>query len=64
MIAECQEGILLLARGDGSRPDGSFFPAPDDWGTRTAAGGFALTGRLFFLHRLTGARELRERVRP
>ena len=25
MIAECQEGILLLARGDGSRPDGSFF---------------------------------------
>jgi len=25
---------------------------------------FALTGRLFFLHRLTGARELRERVRP
>ena len=25
MIAECQEGILLLAREDGSRPDGSFF---------------------------------------
>ena len=25
MIAECQEGILLLARGDGSRPDGPFF---------------------------------------
>ena len=24
MIAECQEGILLLDRGDGSRPDGSF----------------------------------------
>ena len=24
------------------------FPAPDDWGTRTAAGGFALTGGVFF----------------
>ena len=25
MIAKCQEGILLLAREDGSRPDDSFF---------------------------------------
>ena len=34
------------------------FPAPVDRGTRTAAGGFALTGRLFFLHRRTGVLEL------
>ena len=33
-------------------------------GTRTAAGGFALTGRLLSLHRPSGARELRQRVRP
>ena len=40
------------------------FPAPADRGTRTAAGGFALTGRLPFLHRRTGVLELRKRVRP
>ena len=38
------------------------FPAPDDWGTRTAAGGFALTGRRYSLEikrrvALCGARE-------
>ena len=42
------------------RPDGAApFSAPTERGTRTAAGGFALTGRLFFLHRKAGARELR-----
>jgi len=40
------------------------FPAPTGWGTRTAAGVFALTGRLLFLHRLSGVLELRQRVRP
>ena len=39
-------------------------PAPDDWGTRTAAGGFALSERLLSLHRKAGVRELRKRVRP
>ena len=38
------------------------FPAPDDWGTRTAAGGFALTGGRYSLEikrrvALCGARE-------
>ena len=40
------------------------FPAPGDRGARTAAGVFALTGRLLFLHRLSGVLELRQRVRP
>ena len=40
------------------------FPALVDRGIRTAAGGFGLTGRLLFLHRLSGGRELRKRVRP
>ena len=47
------------------RPDvAALFPAPESRGTRTAAGGFALTGRLLSLHRLCGVHELRERVRP
>ena len=40
------------------------FPAPAERGKRTAAGGFALTGRLLFMHRRTGVLELRQRVRP
>ena len=41
------------------RPDGAApFSAPAERGTRTAAGGFALSGRLLSLHRLSGAREL------
>ena len=64
MIAECQEGILLLARGDGSRPDGSFFLHRMTGEHELPQAGSPLTVRLFFLHRLTGARELRERVRP
>ena len=47
------------------RPDGAApFSAPAERGTRTAAGGFALTGRLFFLHRLTGAHELPQAGSP
>ena len=47
------------------RPNGAApFSAPDDRGTRTAAGGFALIGRLFFLHRLSGARELPQACSP
>ena len=38
---------------------GGFFFAPAERGTRTAAGVFALTGRLLSLHRLSGVRELR-----
>ena len=54
--------LELRQRG---RPNGAApFPAPAERGARTAAGGFALTGRLLFLHRLTGALELRQRVRP
>ena len=37
------------------------FPAPDDWGTRTAAGGFAPTGRRVF--RLKSSGELRSAER-
>ena len=40
------------------------FPALVDRGIRTAADGFGLTGRLLFLHRLSGVLELRQRVRP
>ena len=41
-----------------------FFSASAERGARTAAGVFALTGRLLFLHRPCGVRELRQRVRP
>ena len=37
---------------------------PAEQGARTAAGVFAPNGRHLFLHRLTGAHELRQRVRP
>ena len=37
---------------------GTDFSAPAERGMRTAAGGFALSWRLLFLHRLTGALEL------
>ena len=41
------------------RPDGAApFSAPAELGTRTAAGGFALTGGSFFQHRPSGAHEL------
>ena len=40
------------------------FSAPAEWGARTAAGVFALSGRLLSLHRKAGVRELRQRVRP
>ena len=40
------------------------YAAPAERGTRTATGVFALTGRLLSLHRLTGVREPRRRVRP
>ena len=40
------------------------FPAPVDRGTRTAAGGFDLTGRLLFLHRRTGVLELPQAGSP
>ena len=40
------------------------FSAPADRGTRTAAGGFAPSGRLLSLHRLTGALELPQAGSP
>ena len=40
------------------------FPALVDRGIRTAAGGFDPNGAAPFLHRLSGGRELRKRVRP
>ena len=43
----------------------AFFSAPAERGTQTAAGMFAPDGRQpFSLHRLSGVRELRKRVRP
>ena len=41
-----------------------FFFAPILRGTRTAAGVFVPDGATLFLHRLSGVRELRKRVRP
>ena len=40
------------------------FSAPSERGARTAAGGFALTGRLLSLHRLNGVRELPQAGSP
>ena len=47
----------------GSPYPGSSFSAPADRGTRTAAGGFALSGQLLFC-RLTGAHELPQAGSP
>ena len=56
-------GVLELRQR--VRPDGAApFSAPAERGARTAAGGFALMGRLLSLHRKAGVRELRQRVRP
>ena len=47
------------------RPDGAApFSAPAERGTRTAAGGFALMGRLLSLHRKAGVRELPQAGSP
>ena len=47
------------------RPDGAApFSAPAERGARTAAGGFALTGRLLSLHRLSGVLELPQAGSP
>ena len=43
---------------------GTDFSAPAERGTRTAAGGFALTGRLLSLHRPSGVRELPQAGSP
>ena len=63
MIAECQEGILLLARGDGSRPDGSFFLHRMTGEHELPQAGSPLTGGKFFTEpqrgvALCGAREV------
>ena len=56
-------GVLELRQR--VRPDGAApFSAPDARGTRTAAGVFALMGRLLSLHRLSGARELPQAGSP
>ena len=46
------------------RPTGGSLSAPADRGTRTAAGGFALMGRLLSLHRLNGVLELPQAGSP
>ena len=47
------------------RPDGAApFSAPAERGARTAAGGFALSGRLLSLHRLSGVLELPQAGSP
>ena len=40
------------------------FPAPTRWGTRTATGVFALSGRQLFQHRLSGGPELPQACSP
>ena len=62
MIAECQEGILLLARGDGSRPDVSFFLHRMTGEHELPQAGLPLTGGRYSLEikrrvALCGARE-------
>ena len=62
MIAECQEGILLLDWGDGSRPDGSFCLHRMTGERELPQAGSPLTGGKFSLEikrrvALCGARE-------
>ena len=52
-------GVRELPQAGSPLTGGSLFSAPAERGTRTAAGGFALSERLLSLHRKAGVRELR-----